>query len=288
MAFIELMPAQREREFIFTGADFDQVRQTLYEHAGISLGEGKSDLVYGRLARRLRPLGFTSFATYLNYIATPAGNAEMVHFINALTTNLTAFFREPHHFEFLARSALPEAMERHMADRRVRIWSAGCSTGEEPYSIAMVVAETPLRESRWDFKLLATDLDSNVVASARRGCYTPQRIAGLSAARSRKWFHAAAAGGMDVQVNNALQDRITFKQLNLMHEWPMRGLFDIIFCRNVVIYFDKPTQKVLFDRYADRLVDGGYLFLGHSETMHNLSSRFELVGKTIYRKLGKN
>jgi chemotaxis protein methyltransferase CheR len=274
---------KKEREFAFTRADFEHVRQALYEHTGISLNDGKTDLVYGRLSRRLRALGHATFDEYLRFINSQAGESEMVNFVNALTTNLTAFFREPHHFEFLASKALPEAMRRHASDRRVRIWSAGCSTGEEPYSIAMVAAESPMWNRNWDLKLLATDLDTNVVESARRGCYAEQRIAGLSAARTRKWFHRVA-GSEQVQVNSELQERITFKSLNLMHDWPMRGPFDMIFCRNVVIYFDKPTQKRLFDRYADMLVDGGYLFLGHSETMYNLSTRFELIGQTIYRK----
>ncbi len=275
---------KREREFEFTAADFDAVRKTLYEYAGISLNDSKADLVYGRLARRLRSLRLTRFSDYLNYINSASGEAEVVHFINALTTNLTAFFREPHHFEFLADTALPEAMRRHSADQRVRLWSAGCSTGEEPYSIAMVLAESPLSSSAWDTRLLATDLDSNVVATAREGRYTEQRIAGLSPARKRKWFHPLP-GGKEVQVKPGLQEAITFNQLNLMQDWPMNGPFDLIFCRNVVIYFDKPTQRQLFDRYADILVDGGYLFLGHSETMHNVSDRFELIEQTIYRKV---
>ncbi len=275
---------KREREFEFTSADFEAVRKTLYELAGISLNDGKSDLVYGRLARRLRSLRMTSFSEYLGYIHSASGEDEIVHFINALTTNLTAFFREPHHFEFLTDTALPETMLRHRSDHRIRLWSAGCSTGEEPYSIAMILSESPLLGSPWNTRLLATDLDSNVVATAREGRYAEQRIAGLTRARSKKWFHTLP-GGKDVQVKSTLQDVITFKQLNLMHDWPMHGPFDIIFCRNVVIYFDKPTQKQLFDRYADILVDGGYLFLGHSETMHKLSDRFKLVGKTIYRKV---
>ena len=275
---------KREREFEFTPADFEAVRKTLYELAGISLNDGKSDLVYGRLARRLRRLRMRCFSEYLGYIHSAPGKGEVVHFINALTTNLTAFFREPHHFEFLTNTALPETMLRHRNDHRVRLWSAGCSTGEEPYSIAMILSESPLLSSPWDTRLLATDLDSNVVATAREGRYAEQRISGLTRVRSKKWFHPLP-GGKEVQVKSALQDAITFKQLNLMHDWPMRGSFDIIFCRNVVIYFDKPTQKQLFERYADILVDGGYLFLGHSETMHKLSDRFELVGKTIYRKV---
>jgi chemotaxis protein methyltransferase CheR len=272
------------REFEFTSADFDAIRRTLYEHAGISLNDGKADLVYGRLARRLRELRMTHFSSYLDYVLSASGESEMVHFVNALTTNLTAFFREQHHFDFLTDTAFPEAMRRHQRDHRVRIWSAGCSTGEEPYSIAMTLADSLLSRAPWDTKLLATDLDSNVVATAHEGRYAVKRIEGLSRARAKKWFQALP-GGNDVQVNTALQNTITFKQLNLMHDWPMRGPFDMIFCRNVVIYFDKPTQKRLFDRYADILVDGGYLFLGHSETMHNLSDRFELVSQTIYRKI---
>lgn len=273
-----------EREFQFTQQDFAQVRQILYDHAGISLNEGKADLVYGRLARRLRTLRLSAFSSYLNFVDSPEGEEEMVHFINALTTNLTAFFREPHHFEFLAKQALPEAMRRHQQDRRVRLWSAGCSTGEEPYSISIVLAESAIGGANWDTRLLATDLDSNVVATAKRGVYAEARIAGLSQQRSRKWFSALGGQG-EVEVDATLRERITFKQLNLMKEWPMRGPFDMIFCRNVVIYFDKPTQKRLFERYADMLVEGGYLFLGHSESMHNLSHRFELIGQTIYQKV---
>jgi len=276
----------QSREFHFTDRDFEAVRKALYEHAGISLNDGKRDLVYGRLSRRLRALRFAEFAAYLEFLDSPAGESEMVHFINALTTNLTAFFREPHHFDYLATSVLPEAMRRHASDRRIRFWSAGCSTGEEPYSMAMVVREVMPRTQDWDLKILATDLDSNVVATAKQGQYAAQRIAGLSKSRAGKWFSRVGNPLLDaVQVNPSLQELITFKQLNLMSEWPMRGPFDLIFCRNVVIYFDKPTQKKLFDRYADMLVNGGCLFLGHSETMHTLSDRFELIGQTMYRKV---
>ncbi|HED18610.1 MAG TPA: chemotaxis protein CheR, partial [Gammaproteobacteria bacterium] len=176
----------------------------------------------------------------------------------------------------------PEAMRKHGRDHRIRCWSAGCSTGEEPHSMAIVVREVMSSCVGWDIRILATDLDSNVVATAGQGRYTGERIAGLSRSRAKKWFHTT---GDKVQVDTSLQTLITFKQLNLMQSWPMRGPFDLIFCRNVVIYFDKPTQRKLFDRYADYLADGGYLFLGHSESMHNLSDRFELIGQTIYRKV---
>ncbi len=277
----------REREFHFTDRDFQSVRKKLYEQAGISLNEGKRDLVYGRLSRRLRAHRFCDFSTYLEYLESPDAGPELVQFINALTTNLTAFFREPHHFDYLAKTVLPETMRRHVADRRIRFWSAGCSTGEEPYSIAMTVKETMPSLQNWDLKILATDLDSNVVESARRGRYAAQRIEGMPRRRADKWFHSVGAGaGEQVRVDPALQSLITFKQLNLMQDWPMTGSFDLIFCRNVVIYFDKATQRKLFDRYADILHTGGYLFIGHSENMHKLSDRFELIGQTMYRKLG--
>ena len=278
--------AKREREFHFTDQDFESVRKKLYEQAGISLNDGKRDLVYGRLSRRLRACRLTDFDAYLKYLESPGAESEVVQFINALTTNLTAFFRESHHFDYLAKTVLPEAMRRHVGDHRIRFWSAGCSTGEEPYSIAITLREAMSSLNNWDLRILATDLDSDVVETARRGTYTAQRIEGLSKGRASKWFHRIdGRSGGQVQVNTSLQELITFKQLNLMHEWPMQGQFDLIFCRNVVIYFDKPTQRKLFDRYADALVTGGYLFIGHSENMHKLSDRFELVGQTMYRKI---
>ncbi|GMQ84101.1 MAG: protein-glutamate O-methyltransferase CheR [Gammaproteobacteria bacterium] len=279
------IPRQKSgREFHFTYPNFETVRKMLYQHTGISLNDGKQDLVYGRLTRRLRVLQLSSFDRYLSFLESEQGAPEMAHFINALTTNLTAFFREPHHFDFLASKALPEAMRKHGRDHRIRCWSAGCSTGEEPHSIAIVVREVMSSCVGWDIKILATDLDSNVVATARQGRYAGERIAGLSRSRANKWFHTMGEGE-NVQVDASLQKLITFKQLNLMHTWPMHGPFDLIFCRNVVIYFDKPTQRKLFDRFADYLADGGYLFLGHSESMHNLSDRFELIGQTMYRKV---
>jgi chemotaxis protein methyltransferase CheR len=277
---------EREREFRFTEQDFARVRTLLYQYAGISLNDSKVDLVYGRLSRRLRATGYTDFKSYLAFVTSAHGGAELVNFVNALTTNLTAFFREPHHFDYLQQRLLPESMRWHDCDRRIRYWSAGCSTGEEAYSIAMVVREHLPAARDWDLKILATDLDSSVVEAARGGRYTAQRIAGLSRQRAAKWFHAMGDRGSDeVQIDASLRELVTFKQLNLMQQWPMRGPFDAIFCRNVVIYFDKPTQQNLFDRYADLLVEGGYLFLGHSESMYQLCDRFELIGQTIYRKI---
>jgi chemotaxis protein methyltransferase CheR len=275
----------RQREFMFSQSDFDSVRTTLYEQSGISLHDGKQDLVYGRLSRRLRALGFTDFAAYIGFVKSSQGKAERVQFINALTTNLTSFFREAHHFDFLATTLLPQAMRRHAGDRRIRFWSAGCSTGEEAYSAAITINEVVPSLRDWDLKILATDLDSDVIATASRGQYAAQRIEGLSASRRTKWFRPVNERAGDVvQIDRRAQELITFKQLNLMQEWPMKGRFDLILCRNVVIYFDKPTQRTLFERFAEALVEGGYLFIGHSETLHKLSDRFRLVGQSIYRK----
>jgi len=276
---------QFHREFTFTDRDFEAVRDILYATAGISLDDGKCDLVYGRLARRLRAYRHDSFTDYLKLLDSPGGEQEMVHFINALTTNLTGFFRDPHHFDYLANNVLPEVAGRPAVDGQCRIWSAGCSSGEEPYSIAMVVRECMPGPGSLDVQIFATDLDSSVVARASQGRYSSERIAGLSRSRANKWFRRInGINPCDVQVDTSLTKMIEFRQLNLMHDWPAQGLFDIIFCRNVMIYFDKPTRHRLFDRYADCLADGGYLFVGRSETVHTLSDRFEPAGRSIYRK----
>lgn len=272
-------------EFEFSDQDFQRVRRIINEAAGISLADSKRELVYSRLARRLRQCGLQRFEDYCNLLETGNDEVELREFINALTTNLTSFFREAHHFEFLANDLLPALVRaRGFGNRRIRIWSAGCSTGEEPYSIAMVIRET-LPATGWDVKILATDLDSNVLATAERGVYEWNRVKDLSEPRLRRWFQQGrnAQSGW-VRTAPALRDLITFRQLNLMADWPMRGPFDLIFCRNVVIYFDKPTQRVLFERFADLLVEQGHLFVGHSESLFKVTERFAPLGKTIYRK----
>lgn len=272
-------------EFEFSDQDFQRVRRIINEMAGISLADGKRELVYSRLSRRLRQLNMQRFDAYCDYVEAGDDPAEKTEFVNALTTNLTSFFREMHHFEFLGNELLPAIIrDRGMSNRRLRIWSAGCSTGEEPYSIAMVVKEV-LPAVGWDAKILATDLDSNVLAHAQRGVYEVDRIKDLSEARRRRWFlKGCGAQSGQVRVVPPVAELITFKQLNLMEDWPMRGLFDLIFCRNVVIYFDKPTQRKLFDRFADRLIEQGHLFVGHSESLFKVTERFAPLGKTIYRR----
>ena len=272
-------------EFEFSDQDFQHIRRIINEVAGISLADGKRELVYSRLSRRLRQLGLRRFEEYCTLLESGSDTTELSEFVNALTTNLTSFFREPHHFDFLGDELLPTLVrERSLTHRRLRIWSAGCSTGEEPYTIAMVLREA-LPAVGWDIKILATDLDSNVLATAQRGIYDWDRVKDLSEARRRRWFlKGCGAQAGQVRVAPALCDLITFRRLNLMEEWPMRGAFDIVFCRNVVIYFDKPTQQVLFDRFADRLIEQGHLFVGHSESLFKVTERFAPLGKTIYRR----
>ncbi len=273
-----------ESGFVFTDADFDKIRRLIKDQTGIHLSDAKRSLVYSRLGRRLRALGLSDFASY--YARVEADAEELMRCINAITTNLTAFFREPHHFDYLAQTVLPELRRRNADSRRLRIWSAGCSTGEEPYSIAMVVREVMGASRDWDIKILATDLDSDVVAKAAAGIYEERRLEGVSEQRRRRWFRRGrGTNAGKVRVADEIRALITFRQLNLMHPWPMRGPFDVIFCRNVVIYFDKDTQRRLFDRYADILGPQRYLFIGHSESLHRVSERFQSLGKTMYRKI---
>ncbi|MFQ5470045.1 MAG: CheR family methyltransferase [Gammaproteobacteria bacterium] len=275
----------KERDFAFTDSDFVTIRHLVKDHTGISLSDAKKDMVYSRLSRRLRQLELDDFKSYSQLIIDGQGD-ELTHFTNAITTNLTSFFREEHHFNYLANTVLPDIIKNNGASRRLRIWSAGCSTGEEPYSIAIILKEILPRNQTWDAKILATDLDSNVVATAKSGVYSEERIKHISENRKKKWFRQGNQGSAGlVSVSIELKELITFKQLNLLHNWPMKGPFDVIFCRNVVIYFNKDTQKVLFDRYADLMETGNHLFIGHSESLFKVSDRFELLGQTIYRKI---
>lgn len=270
-------------EFEFSDKDFNRVKTLVYDFAGIDLNESKKNLVYNRLAKRIRILEMQRFSQYLDYVEE-TGEDEFVHLINAITTNLTFFFRENHHFEHMAKQVIPELLEKNKATKKIRIWSAGCSTGEEPYSLAIVLKETV--PAGWDARVLATDLATTVVETAQRGVYDIERLKGVSEERKKRWFLRGKGNqaGM-VKVKPELQEIIDFGQINLMNEWPIKGKMDVIFCRNVVIYFDKPTQVRLFNRYADLLTDNGHLFIGHSESLYKVSDRFELLGQTIYRKI---
>lgn len=272
------------RDFDFTDEDFERLCALSAQHAGIALSSSKRHMVYSRLVRRLRALRLPGFQQYCELLQD-GDQGEVVQFVNAITTNLTSFFREPHHFEHLGSELLPYLLERRAKQRRLRIWSAGCSTGEEPYSIAMTVAECVPQRRDWDIRILATDLDTEVLAKAEAGIYERSRVASLDAKRLKRWFLKGKGKAENlVRVRSELRDLISFRQLNLNRPWPLRGPFDAVFCRNVVIYFDKPTQRILFDRFADITAADGYLYIGHSETLYRVCERYAPLGKTIYRR----
>lgn len=269
------------REFDFADRHFDWFRREVARVSGIHLSDAKRELVYSRLVRRLRALGLDGFDAYTKVVERDPD--ELTHFVNALTTNLTSFFRESHHFDYLRETLIPHLLEQRRHERRIRIWSAGCSTGEEPYSLAMTLAEAIPRIDDWDVKILAVDIDSNVVATAAEGIYQGARSSGLSDARRARWFDDLGDGR--IKAKPQLKALLRFGQLNLMSDWPFNGPFDAIFCRNVVIYFERDTQARLFDRIIDKLANDGNLFIGHSESLFNVTDRVALIGRTVYRKV---
>ncbi len=274
---------QKAREFPFTRQDFDFLRKISNERTGIVVSDDKFDMFYSRLSRRVRKLGLRSFAEYCDLIRREERDEEVLELINAITTNLTAFFRENHHFEYLAGTVLPELMRRNAASRRIRIWSAGCSTGEEPYSLAITLLEN--LPADWDARILATDIDSNVLQRAAAAIYPEERVKGVPRERLRRWFlrGRGSQAGM-VRLKPEVRRLIRFEQLNLMERWALEEPMDVIFCRNVIIYFDKNTKKRLVERYADNIKPDGYLFIGHSESLFKLTDRFTLIGNTVYRR----
>jgi chemotaxis protein methyltransferase CheR len=277
-------PQERAREFEFNDSDFQALRALVKEMTGINLAESKRELVYGRVSRRLRALNLSTFGAYRQLLQTGDGS-ELVAFCNALTTNLTSFFRESHHFDYLRDEVLVPLREAGSRRERIRIWSSACSSGEEPYSIAMTVAESIPDWQKWDIKILATDLDSDILARAQRGRYAADRVRGMDAGRIGKFFKEIKDGGeTSYQITPEFEKLITFKQINLMHDLPMSGPLNMIFCRNVIIYFDKDTQRELFARIAKLQRASDLLFLGHSETLFKVSDDYSLIGKTIYRR----
>ena len=273
----------RDREFAFTAKDFERVRQLIYDHAGISLNPSKQDMVYSRLARRLRATGINNFRDYLALLEGGDNALEWEAFANSLTTNLTAFFREPHHFPLLAEHVL-----KHKGRHPISVWCSASSSGEEPYSIAMTLVDafgsfTP------PVTILATDIDTNVLAKAEAGVYPLERVEKLSADVVKRFFLKGVGEQAGyVRVRPELRAMITFRQVNLLSpDWPVRGPLDAIFCRNVMIYFDKETQLKILQRFVPLLQPDGLLFAGHSESFHNAGHLFRLRGKTVY-ELAKN
>lgn len=278
------LPAAR-REFEFTDADFNSLRRLVREVAGIALADCKRELVYSRLTRRLRHLGLDSFVSYRRLLASPMGHAELREFTNAVTTNLTAFFRERHHFDCLREQLLQPRAADPRGERRIRIWCAATSTGEEAWSVAMTVADAIPDWERWDIRVLATDLDTSVLRKAEAATYAPDRVQHLDAAVVARHFTAQGSGAtLRYVVKPQLARMVTFRELNLARPLPMRGPLDAIFCRNVIIYFDRDTQRALFRRMAPLQRPGDLLFLGHSEGLFKVSDDWSLVGRTVYRR----
>lgn len=271
-----------KREYDFTQQDFDRVKKLIYDHAGISLSSSKKNMVYSRLSRRLRANGMNSFREYLSFL-DKAGETEWQEFTNALTTNLTAFFREEHHFPIL---------ESHVDKRRnqpkIQIWCSAASTGEEPYSIAMAVVNA-FKTFTPPVHILATDLDTNVLEKARLGIYNMDRLDKMPKEKLKSFFlKGSGAHAGSARVRSELRNLITFRQLNLLDSnWHVRGPFDVIFCRNVMIYFDKPTQYKILKRFAPLLAKDGLLFAGHSESFHHAADLFKLREKTVYELVNK-
>lgn len=265
------------REFAFSSTDFERVRKLIYQHAGISLSPVKQDMVYSRLARRLRATGKLSFAEYLDALERNGGD-EWERFVNSLTTNLTSFFREHHHFPIFA-----EHLRKIGNKRPVRIWCSAASTGEEPYSIAMTVAET-FGVNTSHISIMASDLDTNVLATAEKGVYPIERVEKLSPERLRKFF-LRGTGNQEgfVSVRPELKQMVTFQRINLLDpSYSVKGPLDVIFCRNVMIYFDKPTQYKILARFAPMLQSDGLMFAGHSESFLHAADLFKSLGKTVY------
>jgi chemotaxis protein methyltransferase CheR len=270
-----------KREFPMSAKNYQEISALSYKFSGIVLADIKQEMVYSRLARRLRELNFRKFDEYMAYLGTDWA-AEEGHFLNSITTNLTHYFRENHHFEYLADTVIPLLRKTHIRSRRIRVWCNAASTGEEPYSIAMVFKEG-FTESNWDIKILATDLDSNVLATGKAGVYHKDRVASIGKTRQKRWF--AEVDDEHVRVHPALQEILTFKQLNLLHDWPMKGPFDVVFCRNVIIYFDKDTQGKLFVKIHKLMAPDSHLFIGHSESLLGAADKFQPQGRTVYRRV---
>lgn len=262
---------------------FDFFRDLAKAQAGITLPDYKRNMVYRRVSKRLVALDLRDFGSYEALLSAPGGEAEIEFFVNALTTNKTEFFRENHHFEHLVSVVLPSVVKRQETSRKLRLWSAGCSSGQEPYSIAMTLAEAMPDLSRWDAKILATDIDTGILEQGRKGSYPAAEIHEIPPLLRQKYIEAQADDGG--RMRYALRSLITFNQLNLHGAWPMTGKFDVIFCRNVIIYFDKPSQCRLFDRFANLLNDGGYLYIGHSESLYKVTERFRSIGQSIYQRI---
>ena len=275
-------------DYVMTAEDFRRITTALHAASGIVMNDSKATLVYSRLAKRLRQLGLDSFRSYCALLASRDGEDERTRMLSALTTNLTRFFREPHHFDHLRTEVLPPLLEQARRGGRVRIWSAACSNGAEAYSAAMTLLNQMPDAASRDVRVLATDIDEQMVSAARDGVYEGTATQGLTPTMCGQWMTRGRSDGADSwSAGDALRAVVSFRQLNLLAPWPMQGKFDAIFCRNVCIYFDEETQNTLWSRFADQLSPAGVLYIGHSERVcGDALRRLRNVGVTTYRLAG--
>jgi chemotaxis protein methyltransferase CheR len=270
------------KSFPLTNEQFGVIRELVHRVSGISLSDGKKDLVRSRLNKRLRTLDLDSYDDYIEMVRRDGSGQELTNLLDAISTNVTEFFREAAHFEFLRKLVQEKAAA---GQRRLRIWSAGCSSGQEPYTIAITLLEALDGLRGWDAKVLATDISTNVLDKAQQGIYDAASLGKMDRTLRTRYFGRAPGSGDDtVQVKPEVRRLIRFGRLNLMGDWPMKGPFDAIFCRNVMIYFEKPTQMKLVSRYWDLLAPSGVLFIGHSENLRGFEHKFDPVQPTVYRK----
>lgn len=266
-----------------TNKEFELFRSLIHARCGIYLGEDKKDLVRNRFSKRLRKGGFTSYRDYYEYVVNDQTGQELVQLINMISTNLTYFFREPQHFDYLTGQALPPILnsKTRQGRRRLRIWSAACSTGEEVYSLAMTVSDLLNGNGSWDFKILGTDISTKVLAVAKAGRYNLDQTRNLDVKARSDYLNLV---GNRISMAPEIRRLATFARINLLDEYPFKGPFDVIFCRNVMIYFDQQTRERLVNRFWKYLASGGYLFIGLSENLTGLNHRFEYASPAVYRK----
>ena len=271
-------------EFVFTQEDFRRIASMLHGDAGIALPQSKATLAYSRLAKRLRALGLESFKAYCDLVASAAGLDERQRMLAALTTNVTRFFREPHHFDHLRDQVLPGLLAKARGGGKARLWSSACSSGQEAFSAAMTILDAAPDAGALDIKILASDIDPNMVEAGRRAVYSGQAAADAPPGLRQRWLKPLGPGSNEVRVADEARALVAFRELNLIGDWPMKGRFDVIFCRNVVIYFEEETQARIWSRFAPLLNPGGVLYIGHSERISGpAAGQFRPDGVTTYR-----
>jgi len=275
---------EEDREFIMTARDYETIAGMMMREAGIYLGDNKASLVYSRLAKRLRVLGMNRFADYCALVSAPEGREELQAMVAALTTNVTRFFREPHHFEHLKTRLLPSLIAAAKGGAKLRLWSAACSSGQEPYSIALTLLSLLPDAAKYDIRILATDIDPNVLAAGAEGIYDAETVEAVPTALCKNWFAPLHDGTRRLRIAEEARALVSFRRLNLIGNWPMTGKFQAVFCRNVVIYFEPETQEKIWSRIVPLLDPQGALYIGHSErVIGSAQASLRSDGITVYR-----